>query len=88
MWPPIVQKKIAAECSDLDSDKAYIDSRCIGSNEYGRLRQAHSIVRSLAGAEGVLDIEERMGDVKRRYGAYPQEKWNSNLAINKYFFCL
>jgi hypothetical protein len=54
-------------------------------DDYDKLIQ---LCDSLAGAEGVLDIEERMGDVKRRYGAYPQEKWNSNLAINKYFFCL
>ena len=26
---------------------------------------------ALAGAEGVLEIEARMEDVRRRYGAYP-----------------
>lgn len=51
-------------------------------DEYDRLIQ---LCDSLAGAEGVLDIEERMGDVKRRYGAYPQEKWDSNLELKKYF---
>lgn len=40
---------------------------------------------SLAGSEGVLDIEERMRDVKRRYGSYPQSKWNYNLALKKHF---
>ena len=40
---------------------------------------------SLAGAEGILDIEERMGDVKKRYGSYPQAKWNSNIALMHYF---
>lgn len=40
---------------------------------------------SLAGADGVLDIEERMEDVKRRYGSYPQTKWDRNLEIKKYF---
>lgn len=49
---------------------------------YDRLIQ---LCDSLAGAEGVLDIEERMGDVKRRYGSYPRSKWNSNLALKKYF---
>ena len=39
----------------------------------------------LAGAEGILDIEERMGDVKKRYGSYPQAKWNSNIALMHYF---
>ncbi len=51
-------------------------------DEYDRLIQ---LCDSLAGPEGVLDIEERMGDVKRRYGSYPQEKWNSNLALKKHF---
>ncbi len=40
---------------------------------------------SIAGSEGVLDIEERMNDVKRRYGSYPQEKWDINLKIKKHF---
>ena len=44
----------------------------ISLDEYDRLIQ---LCDSLAGAEGVLDIKERMSDVKRRYGAYPQEKW-------------
>ena len=51
-------------------------------DDYDRLIQ---LCDSLAGAEGVLDIEERMGDVKRRYGMYPEAKWNSNLAIKQYF---
>ena len=40
---------------------------------------------SLAGADGVLDIEERMDDVKNRYGSYTQEKWNSNIRLMHYF---
>lgn len=39
----------------------------------------------LAGAEGVLDIENRMNDVKKRYGFYPQDKWNSNMNLKQYF---
>lgn len=51
-------------------------------DEYDRLIQ---LCDSLAGSEGVLDIEERMRDVKRRYGFYPQSKWNYNLALKKHF---
>jgi len=40
---------------------------------------------SLAGADGIMAIEDRMNDVKRRYGSYPQEKWNKNLALKKWF---
>ena len=51
-------------------------------DDYDRLIQ---LCDALAGSEGVLDIEERMGDVKRRYGFYPQAKWDRNLALKKYF---
>jgi HD superfamily phosphodiesterase len=51
-------------------------------DEYDRLIQ---LCDSIAGAEGVLDIEERMGDVKSRYGSYPQAKWDSNLASKEHF---
>lgn len=54
----------------------------ISLDEYDRLIQ---LCDSLAGAEGVLDIKERMNDVKRRYGAYPQEKWDYNLKLKEYF---
>lgn len=51
-------------------------------DDYDRLIQ---LCDSLAGAEGVLDIEERMEDVRRRYGSYPEEKWNSNLRLKREF---
>ena len=51
-------------------------------DEYDRLIQ---LCDALAGVEGVLDIEERMEDVKCRYGSYPQAKWDSNLALKEYF---
>ena len=54
----------------------------ITMDDYDRLIQ---LCDALAGAEGVLDIEERMGDVKRRYGYYPEDKWNINLDLKRYF---
>lgn len=51
-------------------------------DDYDRLIQ---LCDSLAGSEGVLDIEERMNDVKRRYGYYPENKWNANLHLMAYF---
>lgn len=39
----------------------------------------------LAMADGPADMLERMGDVKRRYGRYPEEKWNANLALKDKF---
>lgn len=51
-------------------------------DDYDRLIQ---LCDSLAGAEGVLDIEDRMNDVKKRYGSYPQDKWDSNMRLKQYF---
>lgn len=51
-------------------------------DDYDRLIQ---LCDCLAGAEGVMDMEARMADVKRRYGFYPQEKWDANLKLKRYF---
>ena len=51
-------------------------------DEYDRLIQLSD---ALAGAEGVLDIEQRMEDVRTRYGSYPQRKWDSNLRLKQGF---
>lgn len=51
-------------------------------DDYDRLIQ---LCDAMAGSEGVLDIEERMNDVKARYGAYPQSKWDTNMELKSYF---
>lgn len=56
--------------------------RAVVPDEYDRLIQ---LCDSIAGPEGVVRMEDRMNDVKRRYGAYPQEKWDCNVALKRYF---
>ena len=51
-------------------------------DDYDRLIQ---LCDALAGSEGVLGIEERMDDVKKRYGCYPQEKWDFNIRLKANF---
>ncbi len=51
-------------------------------DDYDRLIQ---LCDALAGAEGVLDMEERMDDVQRRYGFYPPEKRRWNRCLKDYF---
>lgn len=51
-------------------------------NDYDRLIQ---LCDCLAGAEGIVDMEARMLDVKLRYGEYPQEKWDNNIWLRHYF---
>lgn len=36
-------------------------------------------------ATGVAHLEDRMGDVKARYGDYPVAKWNYNFELKGYF---
>lgn len=51
-------------------------------DEYDRLIQ---LCDALAGANGILDIEERMSDVERRYGFYPEEKRKTNRRLFQHF---
>ena len=51
-------------------------------DDYDKLIQ---LCDSIGAAEGVVSMEERMGDVKRRYGSYPQDKWEKNLSLKEYF---
>ena len=54
----------------------------VTADDYDKLIQ---LCDCLAGTEGIVDMEERMKDVKVRYGSYPQEKWNSNMVLKEYF---
>lgn len=51
-------------------------------DDYDRLIQ---LCDCLAGADGVMDMEARMADVKRRYGFYRQDKWDTNMWLKCYF---
>ena len=51
-------------------------------DDYDRLIQ---LCDAMAGSTGVLNIEERMNDVKRRYGSYPKAKWDANIQLKSYF---
>lgn len=51
-------------------------------DDYDRLIQ---LCDAISGPDGVMDIQERMGDVKRRYGAFDSEKWEANLALKRCF---
>ena len=51
-------------------------------DDYDRLTQ---LLDSTCGADGTLNLEERMNDVKSRYGYYPQGKWDKNFELKAYF---
>ena len=54
----------------------------VRTDDYDRLIQ---LCDAISGAEGVMDIIDRMTDVKDRYGAYDQDKWDTNLKLKEYF---
>ena len=51
-------------------------------DDYDRLIQ---LLDSTCGADGTLNLEQRMGDVKARYGYYPQGKWDKNFELKAWF---
>ncbi len=51
-------------------------------DDYDRLIQ---LLDSTCGADGTHNLEERMNDVKARYGYYPQGKWDKNFELKAYF---
>ncbi len=67
-----------------DEETALIRTRLqeTAPDDYDRLIQ---LCDAISGAEGVMDIIDRMSDVKRRYGAYDPQKWDKNLELKKLF---
>ena len=63
-------KMIRAGLAEMDYD------------DYDRLIQ---LCDAIGGADGVMDMEERMNDVESRYGYYPEEKRNANRRLKVYF---
>jgi len=57
----------------------------INSCEYDDYDLLMQLCDAIAMAEGPVDMTERMSDVKRRYGGYPQEKWDKNIGLGRYF---
>lgn len=51
-------------------------------DDYDRLIQ---LCDSIADANGVVDNQERMTDIKNRYSSYSQAKWDKNLELLEYF---
>lgn len=75
----------------------YIGNFDISAQQIEEIRQALDVIEfdeydkliqlcdSIASADGVVNMEERMNDVKIRYGHYPQSKWDKNMELKRYF---
>ena len=73
-----------AKC-DVSAEQAKEIKHALYDYEYDDYDFLIQLCDSIATAEGVVDIVERMTDVKTRYGSYPQSKWDRNLELLDYF---
>ena len=59
--------------------------KLLASVEYDDYDRLIQLLDATCSADGTNNLEERMNDVKKRYGYYPQAKWNKNFELKKYF---
>ncbi len=81
------QDKIEAYVGKFDAPEEDIEMIRVKLKEtvqddYDKLIQ---LCDAIAGAEGIMDIIDRMNDVKMRYGSYDPDKWQTNLDLKEYF---
>ena len=70
---------------DITPDKMEEIKALLASVEYDDYDRLIQLLDSTCGADGTQNLEKRMGDVKSRYGYYPQAKWDKNFELKKYF---
>ncbi|MDE7416103.1 MAG: HD domain-containing protein [Lachnospiraceae bacterium] len=70
---------------DIKDDEIKELEQALAAAEYDDYDRLIQLCDSMAGAGGVMTMEDRMSDVARRYGNYPQEKWDKNMALKDYF---
>ena len=70
---------------DLPEEKQEEMFRLLQTRAYDDYDRLIQLCDCLAGNGYVVDMEQRMLDVKKRYGSYPQAKWDNNLRLRRYF---
>lgn len=70
---------------DIPEEDEKTLSRLLAKTEYDEYDRLIQLCDCLAGAEGIVDMEERMDDVRRRYGFYPEKKGQSYRDLRRYF---
>ena len=70
------------DTSDAEYELIRSELAKVTLDDYDRLIQ---LCDALSGSKDVMSIEDRMNDVRRRYGTYPQSKWDANLRVKAYF---
>lgn len=70
---------------DLTEDQMQEMQHFLDTTEYDDYDRLIQLCDAMAMADKITTVEERMNDVKRRYGSYPQDKWDKNLELRDYF---
>lgn len=70
---------------DLTGEEYEEVVRLLAACEYDDYDRLIQLCDSIALPKGPVDLATRMGDVKRRYGSYPEAKWNKNFELKRYF---
>ena len=70
---------------DITEDKMEEIKKLLSSVKYDDYDRLIQMLDATCGADGTVNLEERMNDVKKRYGYYPQAKWNKNFELKEYF---
>ena len=70
---------------DTTEDETNMIRRKLKETEQDDYDKLIQLCDAIAGTEGVMDITDRMTDVRNRYGSYDPDKWKSNLCLKKYF---
>ena len=70
---------------DISEEKQEELKNLLDAMEYDEYDYLIQLCDSIAVADGIVSLEERMNDVKSRYGYYPQDKWDRNMALKEYF---
>lgn len=70
---------------DISAEKIEEIKSLLAAAEYDDYDRLIQLLDSTCGADGTLNLEDRMNDVKARYGYYPQGKWDKNFELKAYF---
>ena len=70
---------------DISDDQMEEIKTLLAAAEYDDYDRLIQLLDATCGADGTKNLEQRMGDIKTRYGYYPQGKWDKNFELKAYF---
>ena len=70
---------------DITPEKMEEIKRLLAAVKYDDYDRLIQLLDATCSADGTQNLEQRMNDVKARYGYYPEPKWNKNFELKAYF---